>query len=138
MVTTHEIRVRTSGENDIVDITPHVVSAVAESEIESGIVFLFVIGSTAALTTIEFEAGLLHDFPKILERIAPRHARYLHEERWHDDNGHSHVRASLIGPDLHVPFTNSRLVLGTWQQIVLVECDTRPRERFVHVQILGG
>jgi len=98
---------------------------------------VFVPGSTGALTTIEYEPGLIHDFPAALERIVPRNIRYEHERRWHDGNGHSHVRASILGPSLTVPFTNGKLALGTWQQIVFVELDVRPRTRELVVQIVG-
>ena len=137
MVHSQTLTVRTRGEADLIDLTPKVAGLVEGGKIREGIVNLFVIGSTAALTTIEFEPGLAHDFPATLERIAPKGARYLHEEKWHDDNGHSHVRASLVGPSLTVPFIDGRLVLGTWQQIVLLECDTRPRERIITVQVIG-
>jgi len=137
MVITRQLQFETQGENDIVDLTESIAGLVSESGIDSGHVGLFVMGSTAALTTIEFEPGLMVDFPAALEKIAPKGARYAHEERWHDDNGHSHVRASLIGPDLNVPFFEGKLMLGTWQQIVLVECDTRARERLVTVQLVG-
>lgn len=102
-----------------------------------GIAHLFVTGSTAAITTIEFEPGLARDFPAAMERIAPCDAPYAHEERWGDDNGHSHVRASLVGPSLVVPVAGGELVLGTWQQIVLVEFDTRGRDREIIVSVLS-
>jgi len=137
MIHYHQLELRTRGEDDLIDITHQVQEAVSDSSNNIGIVHLFVIGSTAAITTIEFEPGLAHDFPAALERIAPKDARYLHEEKWHDDNGHSHVRASIIGPSLTVPFIEGRLMLGTWQQIVLLECDTRPRERTITVQVIG-
>ena len=137
MVTGSSFHLQTRGENDLIDLTGLAAEAVTKSHLKSGIANLFVIGSTAALTTVEFEPGLAHDFPAALERIAPRDALYAHEEKWHDDNGHSHVRASLIGPSLTVPFVNGELVLGTWQQIVLLECDTRPRERTITVQVIG-
>lgn len=137
MVLTRQLQFDTQGENDIVDLTESVAQLVKESGIASGTAGLFVMGSTAALTTIEFEPGLVMDFPAALEKIAPKGARYAHEERWHDDNGHSHVRASLIGPDLSVPFYEGKLMLGQWQQIVLVECDTRARNRLVMVQLVG-
>jgi secondary thiamine-phosphate synthase enzyme len=137
VVLSTQIKRRTTGENDMVDLTQAGSEAVVESGIQNGLVLFCVVGSTAAITTIELEAGLVEDMAKILERIAPKHARYKHEERWHDDNGHSHVRASLIGPSVTVPVMGGRLVLGTWQQIVLVECDTRPRERIVTVVVTG-
>lgn len=137
MVRTVRIAVQTRGPNDVVDLTPQVQREAAESRLADAAVHLFVVGSTAALTTIEYEPGLVEDFPSALERLAPEHAPYAHEAKWHDDNGHSHVRASLIGPSLTVPMVGGKLALGTWQQIVLVECDTRPRDRIVVIQFLG-
>lgn len=137
MVLTRQLQFDTQGENDIVDLTESIGKIIAESGHESGTAGLFVMGSTAALTTIEYEPGLIMDFPAALEKIAPKGAKYAHEERWNDDNGHSHVRAALIGPDISVPFFEGKLMLGKWQQIVLIECDTRPRERLVVVQLQG-
>lgn len=137
MVLTRQLQFDTQGENDIVDLTESIAKIIAESGQESGTAGLFVMGSTAALTTIEYEPGLIMDFPAALEKIAPKDAKYAHEERWHDDNGHSHVRAALIGPDISVPFYERKLMLGQWQQIVLIECDTRARERLVVVQLQG-
>lgn len=136
-VITKSISVCTTKENDIVDITKKIISEISESEIKNGIVTVFVSGSTAALTTIEYEPGLLEDFPKMLSRIAPDDMEYDHEKMWHDGNGRSHVKASLIGPSLTIPFRNKSLLLGTWQQIVLIELDTRPRNRNLTLQILG-
>lgn len=136
-VITKTIRVKTKGEDDIVNISEQTSNAVESSEIKNGIITIFVSGSTAALTTIEYEPGLLSDFPKMLERIAPKNIDYEHEQMWHDGNGHSHVRASLVGPSLTVPFSNGSLMLGTWQQIVLLELDTRSRERDLVLQIVG-
>jgi len=127
----------TEGENDIVDITGEVQSAVEESGLDDGTAVVFIPGSTAAVTTIEYEPGLAKDFPGMLERIAPKSMEYEHQQAWHDDNGRSHVKASLIGPSLTVPFEDQSLTLGTWQQIVLVELDIRPRHREVVVQVLG-
>lgn len=138
MAFTAELKFETAREGDMFDITEPVQQAVYESAIRSGAAIVFVIGSTAAITTIEYEPGLKKDMPAALERIAPHDARYEHEERWHDDNGHSHIRASLIGPSLTVPVVDGKLTLGTWQQIVLIELDTRPRSRQVIVQIFGG
>ncbi len=137
MVTHREIRVSTVGQDDLIDLTDDVAAVVASTGVMDGVVVAFVVGSTAAVTTIEFEPGLAHDLPAALELIAPRHGHYEHEARWHDDNGHSHVRASLIGPSLTIPLVKGKLTLGTWQQVVLFECDTRPRERTVIVQVLG-
>jgi len=126
-----------SREMDIVDITNDVEKIVRASGIKNGIACIFCPGSTGAITTIEHESGLLYDLPAALERIAPRDAYYKHEERWHDGNGHSHVRASIIGPSLTVPVVNGTLRLGTWQQIVFVECDVRHRHRELLVHVLG-
>ena len=131
------IELDTKGEMDIIDITHDVQEIVEESGIEDGIVLIFCPGSTGAITTIEYEDGLLYDLPQALEKIAPKNAYYRHEEKWHDGNGHSHVRASIIGPSLTVPIENRRLILGTWQQIVFVECDVRPRRRKIIVHIVG-
>jgi secondary thiamine-phosphate synthase enzyme len=131
------VRLQTRGEGDLLDVTDKVQDAVLKSGVKAGVVVVFVVGSTGALTTIEYEPGLLQDLPNALERIAPREIDYEHERRWHDGNGHSHVRASLIGPSLTVPFRNSKLTLGTWQQIVFVELDVRPRSRELVLQIMG-
>ncbi|MCS6767371.1 MAG: secondary thiamine-phosphate synthase enzyme YjbQ [Candidatus Nitrosocaldus sp.] len=136
-IITRVMSIRTKGEGDMLDISEHVSRAVKESGLRSGIVTLFVKGSTAALTTIEYEPGLLKDFPEMLERVAPRDIEYEHEKAWHDGNGHSHVRASLIGPSITIPFVDGRLTLGTWQQVVLIELDVRSRERSVVMQIIG-
>jgi secondary thiamine-phosphate synthase enzyme len=136
-VITKTIHVKTKGEDDIIDITKQTSKVIESSKIKNGTVTIFVSGSTAALTTIEYEPGLLSDFPKMLERVAPKNIDYGHDRRWHDGNGHSHVRASLLGPSLTIPFSNRNLMLGTWQQIVLLELDTRSRERNLVLQILG-
>jgi secondary thiamine-phosphate synthase enzyme len=128
----------TRGDDHIVDLTDQVQRAVADSGVTVGQAALLVHGSTAALTTVEYEPGLVnHDVSAALERIAPRDARYEHEETWHDDNGHSHVRASLVGPSLALPVADGRVPLGTWQQIVLIDSDTRPRKRTVHLSVVG-
>jgi len=121
----------------MVDITPNVQDALSSSGLSSGIVTVFVPGSTASVTTIEYEPGLIKDFPRAMEKLAPKGAHYDHDARWGDGNGHSHVRASTIGPGLVVPFENGRLMLGTWQQIVLIDFDNRPRARNVIVQAMG-
>jgi secondary thiamine-phosphate synthase enzyme len=136
-VITEEISFNTKHEGDVLDITESVQQVLTSKEVYKGVVTLFVAGSTGALTTIEFEPGLSFDFPAMLERIAPKEIDYEHENLWHDGNGHSHVRASLIGPSLTVPFSNQRLTLGTWQQIVFIELDVRARKRKIIVQILG-
>jgi secondary thiamine-phosphate synthase enzyme len=131
------IQLKSKGETDIIDITDHVSQAIEESSESNGIATVFVAGSTAALTTIEYEPGLKHDFPQMLSRVAPKDIVYEHDNTWHDGNGHSHVRASLIGPSLTIPVVGGKLTLGTWQQIVFLEMDTRPRNRNVIVQMLG-
>jgi secondary thiamine-phosphate synthase enzyme len=136
-VITRTITVSSNGENDMIDITRQIDEAIKATMLQDGIVAIFVSGSTAAVTTIEYEPGLKKDFPKMLARIAPSEIEYDHDNTWHDGNGHSHVRASLIGPSLTVPFKNNGLMLGTWQQIVLLEMDTRPRERKIILQIIG-
>lgn len=129
---------RTRGNDHIVDLTAQVQDAVQASGIVTGQAALLVEGSTASLTTLEYEPGLVdHDIAAALERVAPRDGTYVHEETWHDDNGHSHVRASLIGPSLALPIVEGSVPLGTWQQIVLVDSDTRPRSRTVHMSLVG-
>lgn len=124
-------------EMDIVDITSEVQASVSKSGISNGMVCVFCPGSTGAITTIEYEPGLMHDLPAALERIAPKGTRYEHEKMWHDGNGHSHVRASIIGPSIVVPVADGRLQLGTWQQIVFVECDVRSRNRILLTHVFG-
>jgi len=137
MIYRKEIKLETKHEMEIVDITGMVEEVVNESNIKDGIVNVFVPGSTGAITTIEYEPGLLQDLPAALERIAPKNAYYKHEERWHDGNGRSHVKASIIGPSLCVPVENGRLMLGTWQQLVFIECDIRARHRRLIVTVVG-
>ncbi len=136
-VESKKINFSTQGEVQIVDITGMVQRAISESKSTNGIVTVFVPGATGAITTIEYEPGLLNDLPRILERISPKNLDYEHELRWHDGNGHSHCRASILGPSLTVPFNQKKLILGTWQQIVFIELDVRPRNRNVILQILG-
>ena len=137
-IVTKYISLSTHGESDIINITNHVKKILLESQLKNGIITLFVVGSTAAITTIEFEPGLTKDFPNMLERIAPKRSEYEHDKTWHDGNGHAHVRASLIGPSLTIPFINGETSLGTWQQIVFVELDTRSRKRKIVVQLIGN
>jgi secondary thiamine-phosphate synthase enzyme len=125
------------GNGHVLDITPEVARIVREAPLDEGSATLFVTGSTAGITTIELEPGLVHDLTEAFERLYPREIDYRHHERWGDDNGHSHVRASMLGPSLVVPFVSSELCLGTWQQIVLVDFDTRPRTREYIVQLAG-
>ncbi len=138
MVKTEQIKVETKGNCDIINITEQVSEVVAKSDMSEGTVTVFNVGSTAGITTTEYEPGLVnYDIRTAFEKIAPEHARYEHEETWHDDNGHSHVQASLLGPSLSVPVVDGRMTLGTWQQIILVDFDTRPRTRTVICQIVG-
>lgn len=137
-VVTRGFEVRTTREGEVIDITSRVGEAVAGSGLSDGLATVFVTGSTAAVTTMEFEPGLVQDFPAMLDRAAPMAGvEYQHEKRWHDGNGRSHVKASLVGPSLSVPFVGGELSLGEWQQVVLVELDVRPRTRKVVVQLLG-
>lgn len=137
MVVTRTHELQTRGQGDAHDITGAVSAAVRESQIINGIATAFVVGSTAGITTIEFEPGAIADFNRLFDQLAPRNAEYRHHLRWGDDNGSSHVRAALLGASLTVPFTNRKLALGTWQQIMLVEFDTRARRREIVVQIVG-
>lgn len=125
------------GHGHILDITASVAGAVREAELASGVATVFVTGSTAGLTTIEFEPGLVHDLAAAFERLYPKAMEYRHHETWGDDNGHSHVRASMLGPSLAVPFVDGKLTLGTWQQIILVDFDTRARSRAFVIQMIG-
>lgn len=137
MVITKKISLQTKGNCDITNITPQVEQHLAETEVNNGTVTLFVVGSTAGISTIEFEPGLLSDFQNMWERNIPRDISYNHDRSWGEGNGYSHVRASLLGASLVAPFNNKRLTLGTWQQIVLVDFDNRPRARQVILQIMG-
>jgi secondary thiamine-phosphate synthase enzyme len=134
---TDSVGVSTRGDSQMIDLTARVQEVVHRHGFREGQALVFVSGSTAGLTTVEFEPGLQKDLPAALERLAPRGITYAHEETWHDDNGHAHVRASLVGPSLAVPFKEGRLLLGTWQQVVLIDFDTRPRRRDVVVQLSG-
>ena len=136
-VITKQIKISSKSENDIIDITEQVADALSKSGISNGTITVFVSGSTGAITTIEYESGLVKDFPEMLSRIAPDDINYYHEQRWHDGNGRSHVKASLVGPSLTVPFKDGQLLLGTWQQIVFLELDTRARTRTLVLQIIG-
>ena len=139
MITIHtkKISERTSGFCDIIDITAKIREPIEEEKIERGLITLFVSGSTAALTTVEFEPGLVRDLKEFVEKLIPSNRRYHHDDRWGDDNGFSHLRASLFGPSLAIPIENGRLQLGTWQQVVLLDFDNRPRTREILVQLIG-
>ena len=138
MVKTQNITVRTRGNCEVINITEQVGAAVAQVAIRQGTATVFNVGSTAGITTTEYEPGLAsHDLKAAFEKLAPEDGRYEHELTWHDDNGHAHVRASLLGPSLCVPIVDGRLTLGTWQQIILIDFDTRPRTRTIVCQIVG-
>jgi secondary thiamine-phosphate synthase enzyme len=137
MVITKELGLKTRGSADIHDITDQVAQLVLDSELDSGIVTVFMPGSTGALTTIEYESGALADFQRLFDEIVDPKRDYQHNLRWHDGNGHSHVRAALLGPSLTIPFASRRLTLGTWQQIIFVDFDNRSRQRRLVVQIMG-
>jgi secondary thiamine-phosphate synthase enzyme len=136
-IITKTIQVKSRGENDMIDMTKQTSRLLTESKLDEGMVTVFVSGSTAAVSTIEYEPGLINDFPNMLSRVVPNDIEYKHDETWQDGNGHSHVRASLIGPSLTIPFKDGKLMLGMWQQIVLFEMDTRQRTREIIVQIIG-
>jgi secondary thiamine-phosphate synthase enzyme len=136
-VHTGSLRLETEGECQIVDLTEGVLAVVRQSGVTHGIVTVFVTGSTAAVTTMEYEPGGVADLGALLERLVPRAAEYQHNVRNNDDNAHAHLRASLVGPSETVPLVAGRLVLGTWQQLVLIDFDDRPRRREVHVQVLS-
>jgi secondary thiamine-phosphate synthase enzyme len=137
MVETTKHHVETTGQGDVHDLTPIVSRVLSGSSITSGLLTVGVIGSTAGITTIEFEPGAVADLNRVYEQLAPRDGEYAHHLRWGDDNGSSHVRAAMLGPSISIPFDRGRLCVGTWQQIVLVEFDTRPRSREVVVQLIG-
>lgn len=137
MIVNDEIKLKTQGNGQVLDITDHVRRKVADSGLASGIVTIFTPSSTSALTTIEYESGAIHDLQALFDRIVPPDADYRHNQRWGDGNGHSHVRHALLGPSLTVPFVQGRLTLGTWQQIVFADFDVRARSRSLVVQILG-
>lgn len=137
MVKTYRHTISTTGQGDAHDLTPLVSRAVEDSGLPAGIATVFVVGSTAGVTTIEFEPGAVHDLNTVFEALAPRGGEYRHHLRWGDDNGSSHVRAALLGPSVTIPFADETLLLGTWQQILLLEFDTRARRREIVVQLVG-
>jgi len=137
MVVMRKISLQSKGHCDIIDITSQVEEQVTEANINNGIVVIFVSGSTAGITTIEFESGLITDLQEMWQRIIPENVTYHHDRRWGDGNGYAHIRASLLGASLIVPFQDKRLTLGTWQQIVLVDFDNRSRSRQIILQIMG-
>ena len=133
-----QITLSTSGHRDMHDITAQVAGVVQAAGVETGIVHVFNVGSTAAVGTIEFEPGLEQDMPAILDKLIPPSRQYGHEQTWHDGNGHSHLQATWLGPDLTVPVRSGKPVLGTWQQIFLIECDVKPRQRQIVITVIGG
>ena len=137
MVVTRLVELKTRGDYDVQDITDYVMRAVEESKLAAGTVTVFCPGSTGGLTTIEYENGVVQDLKQVLDEITPPDRDYRHHARWGDDNGHSHIRSALIGPSLTIPFVDGKLTLGTWQQIVFCDFDTRPRARRLILQILG-
>jgi len=136
-IETYSIGISTNGNCHIIDITEKVTRIINQNNFNEGNVLLFAGGSTAGITTIEYEPGLLKDYPDFFKRIAPEGINYEHDNTWHDGNGHSHIRASIQGASLTVPFTKGNLMLGTWQQIIFVDFDNRSRRREVTVQITG-
>ena len=137
MVITESIKFSTQGNGEIVDITSEVAHKVADSELHDGTVTIFSPSATSSLTTVEYESGLVHDLQNLFDRLVPQDIKYRHNLRWGDGNGHSHVRASLLGASLTVPFVNNRLTLGTWQQIVFLDFDVRPHNRELVLQMIG-
>ena len=137
MVITKQISLQTKGECDIIDITALVQQRLSETGVKDGVVTVFITGSTAGVTTIENEPGLIADFKAMWERVVPKNMEYRHDRAWGEGNGYSHVRASLLGASLAVPFNNKKMSLGTWQQLVVVDFDKRPRSRQVLMQIMG-
>ncbi len=136
-IKTETISLSTQGFTDMVDLTGRLEKLVKAAKMTEGQMTVFIPGSTGGVTTIEYEPGLQQDLPEILEKIAPMNAPYLHNKTWHDGNGASHLRSALIGPSLTIPFTKARLTLGTWQQVILLDFDNRPRDRTVIVQLIG-
>jgi len=136
-VKTESISLSTHGNTDIQDITDQITNALSKSGLTSGTVTIFCPSSTSALTTIEFESGALSDLRRLFDEIVPVNREYAHNERWHDGNGHSHVRAALLGPSITIPFVDRQLTLGIWQQVIYVDFDNRPRQRKLIVQLIG-
>jgi secondary thiamine-phosphate synthase enzyme len=131
------LSIETHGDSDMIDLTDRLALLLQKQKLKTGSMLLFVPGSTAGVTTIEYEPGLKKDFTLLMDKVIPKNARYYHEETWNDGNGHSHIRASLLGPSLTIPFGEGKLLLGTWQQIVLIDFDNRPRSRSLVVQFTG-
>jgi secondary thiamine-phosphate synthase enzyme len=136
-VSTHTLSLNTRGDADILDITDQVADAVQASKVQNGTVTVFCPSSTSGVTTIEYESGVLSDLRRLFDEIIPSNREYAHNTRWGDGNGHAHVRAALLGPSLSIPIVKGRLTLGTWQQIIYVDFDNRPRSRELVVQVVG-
>lgn len=136
-IETTRIKKDTKGFSDVIDLTGDVKKTIEKYKVNNGIVTVFIPGSTGAVTTIEYEPGLVKDIPDFVEKILPRDSHYYHNETWHDGNGFSHMRAALYGPSVTVPIENGKLLLGTWQQITLLDFDARPRNREIVIQIIG-
>ncbi len=136
-IVTQKIHRKTNGAPDLIDLTHELHQELKQSGLKQGMMTVFVIGSTAGITTFEYEPGLVKDMARVYEQIAPSNRRYAHDDTWHDDNGFSHVRAAIQGCSLAVPFEKAKLMLGTWQQVVLADFDNRPRDRTVVVQMIG-
>jgi secondary thiamine-phosphate synthase enzyme len=136
-VVTHSFALETRGNTEVLDITRQVAQTVEKSELQNGIATVFISGSTGGITTVEFEPGLRRDLPEIMDKLIPSGRRYHHDDTWHDGNGHAHLRSSLVGTSFTVPFVGGRLTLGTWQQIVFLDFDNRPRHREILVQLVG-
>jgi secondary thiamine-phosphate synthase enzyme len=137
MVFQSRFQLDTSGHGDMHDITEQVARVIGSSNIQTGTAHVFNVGSTGIITTIEFEPGLARDLPELLDRLIPASTEYGHEQAWRDGNGHSHLQATVVGPSITVPVADNRPVLGTWQQIVHLECDNKPRNRYVVVTVMG-
>lgn len=136
-ILTEYIKIQTKGKNEMLNITESIQNIVLKSELKEGQASIFIPGATAGVTTIEYEDGLIRDFTRFIEKIIPQDIEYAHNLKWHDLNGHSHIRASLIGPSLTVPFKDGKLLLGTWQQITLIDFDIRGRQRDLICQLIG-
>lgn len=137
MTELHYLGFSTQGKNEIINITGDLIQLVERSDISDGNILVFVPGATGALSTIEYEPGLIKDFPELMEKLIPENRIYSHNETWHDGNGHSHLRATMIGPSITIPFSEKKLILGTWQQVIFLEFDNKPHKRKIAVQING-
>jgi secondary thiamine-phosphate synthase enzyme len=136
-IVTKRLSYSTKGTNDLINMTDQIQRSLSQARLQAGVVNIFVVGSTAAITSFEYESGMIADMQDVYQRIASDNAEYMHDRTWNDANGFSHVRAAIQGPSLSVPFEQAKLLLGTWQQVVLVECDTRPRKREVVLTFIG-